>query len=516
VPVAACGVAVLAAWGAARHPAALPLIWLALTLACLAVPVGERRFVETGWLLAGAAVLAIGWLVALDHELALHHSLAFAAAALTFGLARRVPPDDRLVGVLALLLAATTVVAVIQVSGGLAAARELVDGLPHALRERAELRLASGRAFGTASLPGHFAALLLLAGPLLVDRAVHTRGGRRFGWWVAVAAAGAGIVLTRSIAGWAVAAILVVVALAHGAPARLRWLGAAALLLAAIVTVALRPDLVRLEPIALRWVNWQSTAWVAAHHPWLGVGLGGVGQAALVAPTAAANTTPYAHNSLLQLGAEIGLAGAVLLAAGLWALARLLWAGWRVERSLAMSVAVVPLHNLVDFSFYAPEVLLPWAVVTGTLAGRLGGPARRATPAWLLLPALLGGLVVSTLSWRCEVQGEQARLLPRSERASAAAAAAAWAPWTVTPLLIAAGETLDQPASAGDAMALDAALAERWWVQPSSASWAEARARLLLAAARPGEALVWAREARRRAPWREELGRLEDACAVPR
>jgi hypothetical protein len=273
---------------------------------------------------------------------------------------------------------------------------------------------------------------------------------------------------------------------------------------------------VRLEPVALRWVNWQSTAWVAVSHPWLGVGLGGVGQAALVAPTAADNATPYAHNSLLQLGAEVGLAGIVLLGAGLWALARLLWAGWHVERPLALSVAVVPLHNLVDFSLYAPEVLLPWAVVTGTLAGRLGGPARRATPAWLLLPALLGGLVVSTLSWRAEAEAEQARLLPRSERAAAARAAAAWAPWTVTPLLIAVGESLDQPSSPDDVLALDAALAERWWVQPASASWAEARARLLLAASRPGTALPWAREARRRAPWREEFGRLEDACAAPR
>jgi hypothetical protein len=226
VPAAACGVAVLAAWGAARHPAAVPLIWLALTLACLAVPVEERRFVETGWLLCGAVVLTAGWLVALDHELALQHSLAFAAAALTFGLARRAPPNDRLIGIVALLLAATAAVAVIQVSGGLAAARGLVDGLPPALRERAELRLASGRAFGTASLPGHFAALLLLAGPLLIDRAVRTRGGQRLGWWIAVAAVGAGVVLTRSVAGWIVAPILVAVALAPGAsPRRSSWRG---------------------------------------------------------------------------------------------------------------------------------------------------------------------------------------------------------------------------------------------------------------------------------------------------
>jgi len=501
---------------AARHPAAVPLIWLALTLGCLAVPVGERSFLETGWLLAGLAVLAVGWVVALDHELALRHSLLFVAAALTFGLARREPPGDRLLGVLAVLVAATSVVAVVQVSGGLDAARGLVDELPLALRERADLRLASGRAFGTASLPGHFAALLLLAGPLLVDRALRSRGGRRVGWWVTVAAAGVGVLLTRSVAGWVVAAALILAALAHGASARLRWTGGAAVVLAGVVTLMLRPDLMRLEPVTLRWVNWQSAAWVAAHHPWLGVGLGGVGQAALQAPTAAANSTPYAHNSVLQLGAELGVAGAVVLVAGLWALVRLLRAGWKEERALALSVAVVPLHNLVDFSLYAPAVVLPWAVLAGTLAGRLGAPVRRPTPAWLLLPLLLGGLVVSTLSWRAEAQAEQAWLLPRSERAAATVAAAGWAPWTVTPLIVAAGDALAAGPSTGDAVALDAALAGRWWVQPRSAGWAEARSRLLLAARRPAEALVWARESRRRAPWRGELERLEESCAGPR
>ena len=516
VPAAACGVAVLAAWGAARHPAAVPLVWLALTLACLAVPVVERRFLESGWLLAGLALLAVGWFVALDHEVALRHSLLFAAAALAFGLARRAPPGERALGVLALLLAATAAVAVVQVAGGLDAARASVGDLPLAVRERAELRFASGRAFGTASLPGHFAALLLLAGPLLVGRAIRARGGRRVGWWLAAALAGVGIVLTRSVAGWAVAAVLALAVVARGTPPRHRWLAGGALAAAGVVTLALRPDLARLEPIALRWVNWQTTAWVAGRHPWLGVGLGGVGQAALLAPTAPANSTPYGHNSVLQLLAEFGLAGVPLLAAALWGLARLLRAGWSSERALVLAVAVLPLHNLVDFSLYAPEVLLPWAVLAGTLAGRVGGPARRPTPALLLVPLLVGGLVVTTLGWRGEAEAGRARLLPRAEQTAAAIAAAAWTPWAVTPLTSAAGETLAGKPSAAEAVALDDALAGRWWVQPRSAGWAEARARLLLVADRRGEALSWAREARRRAPWRGELEALEAACDATR
>jgi hypothetical protein len=42
-------------------------------------------------------------------------------------------------------------------------------------------------------------------------------------------------------------------------------------------------------------------------------------------------------------------------------------------------------------------------------------------------------------------------------------------------------------------------------------SWAEARCRLLLWQGRPGEALVWARETRQRAPWRQGGADLEEA-----
>ena len=63
---------------------------------------------------------------------------------------------------------------------------------------------------------------------------------------------------------------------------------------------------------------------------------------------------------------------------------------------------------------------------------------------------------------------------------------------------------------------VDRELASRCWVRPRSATWAELRARLLLARGHAGEALAWAREARRRAPWRSELAILEERCALPR
>jgi hypothetical protein len=277
-----------------------------------------------------------------------------------------------------------------------------------------------------------------------------------------------------------------------------------------------RTDVGGLEPIRLRWLNWRSTAWVFAHHPWLGVGTGGVGQAALAGPTGAFNITPYTHNTPLQLLAEFGVVGAVPLALGIGALVQLLRRGWSSHTGLTLAVASLPLHNLVDFSAYAPEVLLPWAVLAGSLAGRVSPIPEKPLRSWALVALLGTGAILSTLTWRSEVEAAAAAAPRSAGSVEAAMAAATWAPWTVTPVEIAAGQALAGGQPARELERINAVLTERWWVQPLSARYAEARGRLLLAAGRPGEAVVWMREARRRAPWRGDLAQLEAACAPPR
>jgi O-antigen ligase len=304
--VAAAGVA--AAWSAARYAAFAPLLWLAMLVVLGALAPAERRVLDVRWLFAGLLLLGSSWLVAADHETALRLSLLFLVAALLFGLARRAPPDDRLVGLIALGIALTAVVALAQALGGLEQARGLVAELPAQWREAAAARLGGGRVFGTAALPGHYAALLLLAAPLVVERGWRSVGWRRAGWGAALVLILVAMVLTRSLAAPLVAAILLAPLAARRLHSRFVPLAASVLVAVAVAVVGLRHDLGNLEPIRLRWVNWQTTAWVFGQHPWLGVGLGGVGQAGLLAPTAAANITPYAHNTYLQLLAELGLA----------------------------------------------------------------------------------------------------------------------------------------------------------------------------------------------------------------
>lgn len=509
VVVVAAGLA--AAWGAAGFAGCLPAIALATLLATLWLPPAERRLIAPAWVAAGLIVVAVSWAVALDHELAFRHTVVFVVAASLFALARRAAPGDDLLALLAAGIAATVAVAAVQLGGGLERAQSAVATIAPELRELATQRLAVGRATGTAAVPGHFAALLVMVAPLLWQRLARESGWRRAVWAGALLAVTAGVVASRSLAGIAVAAAVAALAVAVRRP---RWqvlaAGGGALAAAAVVTALLRGDLSHLEPVRLRWINWQTTAWVLGQHPLSGVGLGGVGQAGLLAPAGAANITPYAHNSYLQLAAELGLGGAGLVAAGLVALWRLIAAGRHEHAPLALAVAVLPLHNVIDFSLYAPEVVLPWAVLAGALAARVTHPPARVLPSWVLVPVLGGTVIVAAAAWRAEVLlGVSYSAAPRPA-VTAALASARWAPWALRPVLAAASTAL----AAGDerSAAIDDEVARRRWVLPDSAAWAEMHARLLAATGRQGEALVWAREARRRAPWRQELAALEASC----
>lgn len=513
LPALVCALAILAAWQEATTVWFLPLLWLALLVAILALPPDERRLIGPGWATLGMLLLALSWLVALDHELALHLTLVIAAAGLLFGLARRAAPSDDWLGAVAVAVAATGIVGLAQALGGLGRAQALVTTLPESIQAAATARLSGGRVFGTAALPGHFAALLLLAVPILVSRAARSRGAARLAWSLPAAVAVAGIVLTRSLAAVGIGLLLLVATVPT--VRRRPWLvvvGGGLLALGAAVIVLARGDIGHLEPLALRWVNWRTAMWAFLAHPWTGVGLGGIGQAGLTAPTAAANITPFAHNTYLELLAEFGVAGAGALVAGFVALTVMIRRGLATDRALALAVLVLPLHNLVDFSAYAPEVVLPWAVLAGALAARTLSLPRRPVPGLVLVPVLSIGVVLATLAWRGEAALEGAVARPGEEGVREALAAARWTPWAVSPLWLAA-EKASAPGIPRPALAsLLGAVEEREWVRPVSAGAAEVRARLLLALGRPGEALVWAREARRRAPWRGDLAALEDAC----
>jgi O-antigen ligase len=508
--------AVVAGWSVAGHGLIMPLLFLGLLLVVLAMPPRERRLVDERWVFVGLAVLGGSFLVAYNHELAVRHTLSLVAAVSLFALARRSPPSAAQLSGLAAALGLTGVVAIVQGAGGLQRAQLLVGELPSAWQEAASARLATGRVFGTAALPGHFAALMLMCLPLLATALWRSCGWRRLVWGTVLLVDLGAVALTRSLGALLLGGVLLILLLRGKAGTRSIVTAAIGLAGIAVVVLAFRHDLRMLEPLRLRWINWRTTAWVFAQHPWLGVGLGGVGQAALLAPTAAANITPYTHNTYLELLAEFGLGGAGFLLFGVLALRRLLSRGWGAEPALVAAVAIVPLHNLADFSAYAPEVLLPWAVLAGALAGRLLPPAVRPLHTATIVAVLGGAAVLATFAWRSEVELD--RLSSASPRAAVGVglSAAAWAPWTVTPLELCSARALSSGGAVPGLDRLDTALATRGWVLPASAGWAEVRARLALATGRTGEAVMWAREAHRRAPWRADVAELEAECGARR
>ncbi len=513
--MAACA-GVAAGWCAASCAGFSPLLWAVLLTAVLALPPEERRLGSPGWWLAGGVVLALAWLVAADHELALGHTLLFAAAALLLGMARIGAPSGRLLGLVAAGLALTSLVAIGQACGGLERAATLVGALPPGWRAAAAARLATARVFGTAALPGHFAILMVMAAPLLGERLLRAAGWRRAGWGSLLALAGAAVALSRSLAAVGVAGALLLALLARRRSRRAGVAAAAALVVLAAAVLAGRGDLARLEPLRLRWVNWRTAAWVFLHHPWLGVGLGGVGQAGLAAPTGAANITPYAHCTPARAPRRVRrrghpAPGGRRLGARAPAPARVAGAPGAGARRRGgpppqpggllrlQAGGAAPLGGAGGFARLSGVA----RAATARPRARADRPPGRRRPPGRAVVAERGRGVGRRRAAAARGGRDGARRRPlgavdrhpggdggrirsrtgsRTRRARARRRRARGAVVGATALGRLGGSPRAPPARPG----------------------------------RPGEALVWVREARRRAPWRGDLAQLEAACARPR
>jgi len=123
-----------------------------------------------------------------------------------------------------------------------------------------------------------------------------------------------------------------------------------------------------LQPIfsTLMRINyWKDSLRIIKARPLIGVGLGNFN---LI-------QSRYAHNSYLQIWAEIGILGIVSI---LWLI--IAWFKTAVKNikifpndkimaSLITANTAFLIHNLVDFSFFLPEVSLIWWVILGVLIG---------------------------------------------------------------------------------------------------------------------------------------------------
>lgn len=454
-----------ATWALAGVMVAMAATGLLLLGTTVRGGVANRRWLlpVTLWVLLG---MSTGW----DRGQALMELALTGLLLAIISAASRTRPTTRGVRVLLLGISLLAIWALWQVLIGFEMARQALPSLPAGLMAAARFRLDTGRAFASQAQPGHLAVLLATVVPLAGENLLERR--HQFVSAIVLALAATGLLLTRSPLGMGLA-LLALLGLARGHRGTRFWTVPAAALAAFVTVLLLRPDLLSLQPIVWRLENWHNALWVWASSPVTGVGLGGFGQAGLAVPFAVANHPQHAHCLPLEWLAEMGIPGlilALLFYGWILKLARRLW---QRDRGLAIALLVVPLHNLVDFSFFEPGIAVVWALLAGwglALAHEDLPESRDARSRWLpvvagtLAAAVFGLTFASLVAGRHAVELQKPR--PALEYALRAFHLAPWRP--ILPALVRAADSAGQ-AGAGT---LAGVLAEARWWRPHSAALA--------------------------------------------
>jgi tetratricopeptide (TPR) repeat protein len=496
------------------RPPARPLAWvLAATLAAAVLSPPET----SGSALAGlsALVLLAAVLAATSAALSARAGLLLGAAGL-LALATRFASDPGpavlpaamiLLGAIALAVAAAAARAGLSARHALSLATagagawvgaravyEAAYGLG-ALAERvradaanipdAELvlgRLEQGRAYAGFPTPAAAGGFLALAIPVTAALAAASAGKRRWLLGAAAALQIAGLVATRSLT--AAAALLGALALAALVlRSRRVAIAAGAVVLAIAILAALRAGQVLSRqtddsPWALRLGNVRIGLAIAADHPWKGVGPGGYAEAFASYRGALDNEARHAHCLPAELLADLGIPiGSVAALAVLVLFLSPVLARSPVDRGIAIALAGFAIHNLADFTFYLPSVLIPAVLLRGSLSE----PAEARSSAFARVSfasaAALSAVIVA-LSGLADDAVDRATEAAREGRHADAAAfaerARTLAPWSAEAAIVlaqadaASGRTVDGLEAADRAVAL----------APDRASIREVRARL--------------------------------------
>jgi tetratricopeptide (TPR) repeat protein len=261
-------------------------------------------------------------------------------------------------------------------------------------------RIASGRIFSLFALPTLHALITGLLLIMLIHYALNNRGWRRTGWAVLALAGGVNLLLTQSFGGLLGFSLGLIAYLFLSHTLQIKFLAPLLMSLALVffLVSALRFREVRhLQPARLRLSNWSQALRLIETVPLFGCGLGNYPTS--ISPHVRSGEQPsiYAHNFLLQLGAEIGLPALLLLlllaAASLrHHLPTLLRADNAPFSALLLQIL---LYNLIDIGicFFAAGIAL--AIVLALLLPRLRPLRRLPLLAASILALLLLGNEIS-------------------------------------------------------------------------------------------------------------------------
>ncbi len=475
-----------AVWTAFNPIETSPLTAIVLAgVAWLMLPWAAQRWPAPGRLIMVGPVLALlivsaagGW----DRATAISETgLLGAIICMVFLASRELPPETAFAW-FAMGLAALSIVGIWQIMYGLNEVALVVDQLPLHMQQPVATRLARGRAFASLLTPGHFAVLLATALPLLLG---GCRCMSRVNRWTGIALCILGLLLSASSLGIGLA---LVAWLATVIKSQRVWttLALAAIGCAVITTVMIRTPAANLEPLRLRADNWQTAIWLWSTSPLAGVGLGSYGQASQAVPFLVGNRPLHAHCLPLEWTAEMGISGLALAVIAGMALWRLLRRLWPTRPELAIALAVIPIHNLADFSLYTSGVAIPWALLLGWAIAVAKPPETtslvvlsRRVRTWAMAGA--GALVIvvslSATSAKLVQAATEGETEPRLAF-DAAQHAHRLAPWRAEPVSAAlnAAVNSDETSECSTANITDG-----WWIRPSSAMWAAFRCQLALA-----------------------------------
>ncbi|MDY7226936.1 O-antigen ligase family protein [Hyalangium rubrum] len=168
---------------------------------------------------------------------------------------------------------------------------------------------------------------------------------------------------------------------------------------------------------------WPMMAEAARSFPVLGMGRGAFEAAFPRYQTALnPNTLTHPENAVLQLGAEFGVLGLVLLAVGIWGFTRLMRGArlGRLELAVLAAVLALGLHNLFDFSLELPACAVAAWVALATVA-RPEEREASGSPRWTWrLPATRGmgmAAVVAVVALVALVPGRHTLMAAEAELA---------------------------------------------------------------------------------------------------
>jgi len=382
------------------------LLVVTATFAFLALSVS--REIPTLYLGAGAGAAILLVIHSLWLSVDVYRSLEFLGLAWAyyclFGVFRysRVDLRYRTSILLVLLASGAALYGIYQYLWGFGKLYEFVAAsqATDAVRSPILSQLDSARVFSTFALPGTFWGFLILTIPL--HAVVWTSGVR---WRQVGAALNIGLILTASALTQSygfVLGLLVVLAGWGLTRARFQWTRTALAALVAIpfaggcLVLVYLTRTVSHNPVLLRLQNWLSAWEIFSAHP-LGSGLNTYAVLYLQHQQPGANETQFAHNTPLQLLAELGVFGLVVL------IPLVFWFGSRlrntpregIERWLFLALVVWITHNLMDINVYFGSIGAVGAVLAGMLMWTPAPKAQVDRNNWRrLVGGLTGGLAV--------------------------------------------------------------------------------------------------------------------------